>query len=142
MLHRGRILVVDDEPALRELMCETLEAEGYRVLAAHNGERALELLRHCHVAAIVLDLMMPTLDGWGFIDRWRRLSADEVGIVCVSASIDGSAAQRLGTLGVRSYLAKPFELDELVGCVAQVIDDVGRPDDRPANLGESTVCCR
>lgn len=122
MLHRGRVLVVDDEPALRQLMTETLEAEGYRVLAADNGARALELLRRDTVDAIVFDLMMPTLDGWGFIANCRWLSAGEVGIVCVSASIDGSAAQRLRTLGVRSCLAKPFELDELVRCVAHVID--------------------
>jgi two-component system OmpR family response regulator len=65
MLHRGRILVVDDEPELRELMTLALEAEGYRVLVADNDAPALELPRHDRVDAIVLDMMMPTLDGWG-----------------------------------------------------------------------------
>ena len=139
MLHRGSILVVDDEPALRELMSDALAAEGYRVLVADNGARALELLRHDAVDAIVLDLMMPTVDGWGFIDKHRKASGRDIGLVCVSAAMSDVAAERLRALGVRSCLAKPFELDELVRCVAAAIDEVRRTRDRRATPAESNA---
>jgi CheY-like chemotaxis protein len=134
MLHRGRILVVDDERDLRELTTAALEAEGHSVLVADNGARALELLAIHSVDAIVLDMMMPTLDGWGFIERHRELRGDNVGLVCVSAAMNGPTAERLRALGVHSCVAKPFDLDELVGCVAHVIADTRRPRQRKPSV--------
>ena len=121
MASGGRILVVDDEPTLRDVMAEALEGEGYEVRTAADGARALELLRLERAEAIVLDLMMPTLDGWAFLREARAAGPGPIGIVAVSAVMDRRRAERLRALGVRYCLAKPFDIDELLACVARVL---------------------
>jgi chemosensory pili system protein ChpA (sensor histidine kinase/response regulator) len=122
--HPPDILVVDDEPALREITAEILAAEGYQVRTAANGREALDRVREDRPAVIVLDLMMPVLDGWAFIESYREMAGGDIPIVGVSAVLTPAAAERLRQLGVRVCLAKPFDLGELLECVARL---VGRP---------------
>jgi CheY-like chemotaxis protein len=109
------VLIVDDEPALREIIAEALATEGYRVTTAVDGARALEHLGETRPDLIVLDLMMPVLDGWAFIEAYRAIAEDEIPIIGVSANLSPQVAARLRNLGVRVCLAKPFDLDELIG---------------------------
>ena len=115
------ILIVDDEPALREIMADTLAADGYRVANAVDGAQALDHVRETRPDLIVLDLMLPVLDGWAFIAAYRELAEDEIPIIGVSANMTTGIAARLRNLGVRVCLAKPFELDELIGCARRVL---------------------
>ena len=124
---RGRILVVDDEPSLRAVMAEALAAEGYEVSQAADGARALDLLRRARADAIVLDLTMPIMDGWAFLQESEQASNRAIGVVAVSAVMDQQVAERLRALGVRYCLAKPFDIDELLACVARVVA-TARPD--------------
>jgi len=115
------ILVVDDEPQLRMLVARALAAEGYAVRTAEDGAQALELVRTYQPDVIVLDLMLPVLDGWTFITRYRQVADAEIPIVVVSALMDSAVAERLQRLGVRFCLAKPFDLGALLDCVAEAL---------------------
>jgi CheY-like chemotaxis protein len=111
------ILVVEDDDAIRALVAEILEDDGYRVREAANGLEALERLREKQPDLIVLDLMMPVMDGWTFVNECQRWCG-EVPILVTSASHDlARTAERLSGLGVRTCVAKPFELDALLALV-------------------------
>jgi DNA-binding response OmpR family regulator len=115
-----RILVVDDEPTLRELVAEALREAGYLIDTAANGAEALELMRRDVPHAVILDLMMPLLDGAGFINLKRlnpRFAA--VPVLLVTAAYGAyDAAERLGA---SACLTKPFELDELLAAVDRLV---------------------
>jgi CheY-like chemotaxis protein len=88
------ILVVDDDPALREMLRRTLEREGYRVVEADNGREALARVRELPPGAILLDLMMPTMDGFEFIAELRRHDEGRSTPIIVITARDLSAAER------------------------------------------------
>ena len=127
--HQFHVLVVDDEPPLREIMADALTAEGYRVTTAGNGAEALERLADDRPDLIVLDLRLPVLDGWTFIDRFRALAGAEVPIISVSAAMSQLTADHLRQLGVRVCLSKPFDLADFLEGVAHVLGVA------PARLG-------
>ena len=115
------VLIVDDDPAIRTLLADMFSEEGYRVGTACNGVEALERVRGRPPDAIVLDLMMPTLGGMGFLDVCRRESlCREVPVMVVSAEyalVDEMPA--LKTAGVRAVLGKPFDVAEVLEFVEQ-----------------------
>jgi two-component system response regulator len=113
------ILVVEDDDAIRNLVTEVLEDGGYAVRGATNGAEALEQLRQSRPDLIVLDLMMPVMDGWTFVEQCRRMQfCGDVPIVVTSASHDlPRTAERLRSMGVRTCLAKPFDVDGLLALV-------------------------
>ena len=117
----SNVLIVDDEPALREIIAEALAAEGYCVTTAVDGAQALRSLHERRPELIMLDLMMPVLDGWAFIDAYREMAEGEIPIIGVSANMTPNVAARLGKLGVRVCLAKPFDLDELIACAKNLL---------------------
>jgi CheY-like chemotaxis protein len=115
-----RILIVDDEPTIRKLVAEALREAGYHVDLAANGAEALHIMRRRLPHAIVLDLMMPQLDGSGFVELMRlnpRFAA--VPLVLASAAYDATDAAR--RMGARACLAKPFEIDVLLQTIAELV---------------------
>jgi two-component system chemotaxis response regulator CheY len=112
------ILVVDDEPSLRALTADALRDEGYEVRTAENGKHAIEMLATWTPDVIVLDMMMPVLDGWGFIETYRKVARADIPIIGVSAAMTSLVANRLKALGVHICLAKPFNFVDLVHGVA------------------------
>jgi two-component system response regulator MprA len=121
MSESGRVLVVDDEPALRRLLTDLFSLEGYCVLAASDGAQALERLQRFKPDVVVLDLTMPVMNGWTFAAECHRLDGySDLPIVAVTAMHDvESAAPRLQHLGVHTCLAKPFDVAELLAVVEQ-----------------------
>jgi CheY-like chemotaxis protein len=113
------VLVVDDDPDILQTLGLCLSSEGYRVLMAANGREALDILDRERPAVILLDLMMPVMDGWAFVEECRRKPCCvEVPIVVTSASHDlPQTAARLSTFGVRTCLAKPFDVAGLLALV-------------------------
>jgi len=111
------ILVVDDDPDLREAVVAGLEREGHQVIVATDGERALELLRWRIVPdIIVLDIMMPVMDGWEF--RRHQLADPTLApIPVIIVSADPGARRLLGSPGVRAVLTKPVDFDTLLDAV-------------------------
>lgn len=113
------ILIVDDEDAIRDFLRSAFEAEGYAVLAAGDGVAALALCERYQPAAILLDLMMPRLDGLGFLHEFRRLHGLTTPIFMMSAAWTATAhAQAAGVTGA---FVKPFNLDEVLEAVAAAV---------------------
>jgi CheY-like chemotaxis protein len=111
------ILVVEDDDAIREFVREVLVDEGYPTLTAPNGSAALNVVRHTPPALILLDLRMPGMDGWEFLDRYHQLPAPHAPvIVCTTAS---DADLRAAPVEALSVITKPFDLDYLLRLVQQ-----------------------
>src|SRR3954454_8781603 len=101
------VLVVDDDSAIRGLVADALRVEGYSVDLAAHGREALDAMRARKPATVVLDLMMPVMDGFSFMEacHQERLCAD-VPIVVISAVQD--ALKRMDEVTVHACIAKPF----------------------------------
>jgi DNA-binding response OmpR family regulator len=112
----GRILVVDDEPDILLLLRMNLEAEGHEVLLAADGEMALARIAEHRPDLVLLDVMMPLLDGWGVL---QAIDGQERAVVMVSAKADPRDAEKALQLGALDYLTKPFDLDRLLAVVDQ-----------------------
>ena len=110
------ILVVEDEDPIRQLVCELLEAEGYRVLEARHGAHALELaLQECP-ALVLTDIMMPIMDGAALCRQLKNHpQTRSVPVVAMTAAGQTTAAAS----GADAYLTKPFDLDGLLALVAR-----------------------
>jgi two-component system chemotaxis response regulator CheY len=115
-----RVLVVDDDASIRELLSTALEDDGYEVVPARNGEDALSVCERWRPDVIVLDLMMPVMDGWTFAKRLRE--RDTIPIVVLSAANDLERHAR--TVGATDVVGKPFDLDQLLPKVARAAEAV------------------
>ena len=113
------VLVVDDEPIVREVVCSYLEREGYKTLAAGDGLRARELVERAAPTLVVLDLMLPGMDGLELC-RWIR-NRSQVPVIMLTAR--GEEADRIVglELGADDYVTKPFSPRELVARVRTVL---------------------
>jgi CheY-like chemotaxis protein len=110
-----RILVVDDDPPVRRTVAEALAYDGYEVPTAANGAEALELLRHYRAHAVILDLMMPVMNGFAFLDACRKEAfCASLPILALSA-----APEMLEISG--PAVRKPFDLERLLSTVARLI---------------------
>lgn len=112
------VLVVEDEPSIRSILATLLDDEGYLPQEASNGLEALEKVRAETPDLIVLDLLMPIMDGWTFLEQCRSVpGCNSVPIVVLSASHQVPTDER-----VRAFLKKPFDLDVLVRTVESLVD--------------------
>jgi DNA-binding response OmpR family regulator len=111
---RHDILVVDDDPDVRETLCLALQDAGHQVAVAADGAQALDLLRRGHYRTLLLDLMLPGLDGFAVLQRLRAEPALRPPVVLVLSALQ-RRADVLAALeaGADDYLAKPFDLDDL-----------------------------
>jgi DNA-binding response OmpR family regulator len=116
-----RVLIVDDDPAVRQIVRVLLERDGVAVDIAEDGERATSMLRSQKYSVVLLDLLMPRLDGRGVI-AFMREQAMETPVIVVSAI--GDAAADLDPQLVRVVLQKPFEARDLRKVVAAVLEKV------------------
>src|SRR5438477_5104286 len=117
------VLVVDDDPDILQTLALCLSTEGYRVLMASNGKEALDMLARERPDAILLDLMMPVMDGWQFVAELEKRGMRKSPLLILSAdrAVQGHAAK----LRAEAHLAKPFDLDELLGKVHQLTGGPG-----------------
>ncbi|HEY8212001.1 MAG TPA: response regulator [Myxococcaceae bacterium] len=116
---RPQILVVDDDPDILEALSEILEAEGYAVDRARHGQEALARIEQRRPDLILLDLMMPVMDGWEFSQALRQRGDSDIPVVVLSA--DRQAGAKARVVGARGFLAKPFELNELLKVVGDSV---------------------
>jgi DNA-binding response OmpR family regulator len=123
-----RILVIEDEVRILSFLTRGLEAEGYAVAAAHDGREGLRLALGSSWDLVVLDLLLPALDGLSVL---RRIHAErpELPVVILSARADLNTKLRGFDLGASDYVPKPFALDELLARVRAQLRRGALPDD-------------
>jgi two-component system, chemotaxis family, chemotaxis protein CheY len=117
----GRVLVVEDDESVAMVVSDVLELEGFEVKRAANGRAGLTLLQAFRPQLVLLDLMMPVLDGWGFRAQQRQLDPElaEIPVLVLSGARDARiAAADLDAAGV---LTKPFEIEVLAEMVRRLI---------------------
>lgn len=117
------VLVVEDEEPIREVIRDVLEDNGYRVVAAANGAEALSALDHQRPDAVVLDLLMPVMHGWDFMENYLDKTDGQL-IPIVVVSVNPALPRSYNRLGVQRVIAKPFDVNELAEAVAALPDPV------------------
>ena len=106
------VLVVDDDRATRCVLARDMDSQGYPVLTAGNGEEALRILNEKDVALVLLDIMMPDIDGLQVL-RWIRLNRPDIIVVMISGLAMEDVAQVALRMGASDYVSKPIDLDYL-----------------------------
>ena len=117
-----RVLVCDDDPVILRLIQVNLELEGIQVLLADNGERAIEIATAEHPDLVILDIMMPKLDGYETCARLKGAEGTkDIPVVFLSAKAQQADIDKGLAYGVSEYLTKPFDPDDLVDAVKRLL---------------------
>ena len=119
---RPRVLVVDDEASIRDLLAKTLALAEYDVDVAPDGRTALERMRMCPYDLLITDLKMPGMDGLAVIREAKRYKADLPVIIITGYSTESSAIDAVN-LGVAGYLTKPFRVPQVLAAAAKALGE-------------------
>jgi two-component system, chemotaxis family, chemotaxis protein CheY len=114
-----RILIVDDDESIRQIVRICLSDEGYEVFEAANGQVALNTVAEITPSLILLDLRMPVMDGWEFARRYEQMPGPHAPIVAFVAALNAEA--ECADLDAAGILAKPFDLDDLLRAVRNLL---------------------
>lgn len=125
------ILVVDDQSNVRTLLKDYLTSQGYRVVTANDGQEALFVARHEHPNLVLLDIMMPKMDGYQFLSAFRR--ENQVPVIVLSAKEEETDTVLGLELGADDYVIKPFRMRELLARIRAALRRVETPVE-PASL--------
>jgi CheY-like chemotaxis protein len=110
------VLVVDDEPQMVWVLQFSLEAEGYTTFAARDGIQALSAIAEHHPKLMLLDIMMPSMDGWSVLEQMMELPReDRPRVIVVSAMANLRDRARAAEMGADAFMPKPFNVDDLLG---------------------------
>jgi CheY-like chemotaxis protein len=132
MQRAGSVLVVDDQAEIVELVVDFLRDEGYSVRGVTDGASALAAIEAQPPAMVLLDMFMPHMTGGELWEHLRRQNLANIPVVLMTAS--PSAAEGLLAQGATDYLAKPFDLDQLLACVARYVQREGAPPTQSSAL--------
>ena len=135
-MDQRKILIVDDEPGLRDLVRITLEHEGFGVVQAENGVLGLDAVREEHPDLVILDVMMPEMDGWETCKKLREFS--QVPVLMLTARVQSQDIVTGLNSGADDYLLKPFNMDELMARVRALLRRVPSPN-RPVVAGNGEI---
>ncbi|HJX38274.1 MAG TPA: response regulator transcription factor [Anaerolineae bacterium] len=123
------VLIIDDDPTLVDLLSQSLCKAGYRVLGASNGIDGLQMLYKNSVDLVILDVMMPRMDGWETCTRIRDIS--DVPVIMLTAKDEEADALKGFQCGADDYVTKPFSFAELTARVKAVIQRSGKARTEP-----------
>ena len=122
----AKILAVDDEPDVLLIVKAGLEMEGYNVVTARDGEEALVSAREEKPDLILLDVMMPKLDGFGVLAKLKEDEATAtIPVSMLTGLSERSKTQKAVVSGIQWYVVKPFDFDDLLGKVREALESVG-----------------
>ncbi len=120
------VLVVDDEPQVIWMLQFSLQAEGYATFAARDGRSALEEIREHHPNLMLLDIMMPVMDGWSVLEQMQAIPPeDRPRVIVVSARSSLRDRAKAAQLGADAFVPKPFNVDDLLAVLHGLSDAVG-----------------
>ncbi|MDP8207869.1 MAG: response regulator [Candidatus Electryonea clarkiae] len=111
-LHKTRILIVDDEPEIREFLSYFLESKGYQIIESADGEGALRQIKLHHPDIILLDIFLPDMGGVEVLRRIREFDQD-VGVIMITSLRDEEIGRHALDLGADDFILKPIDLDYL-----------------------------
>ncbi len=115
------IMVVDDEPNTLKVIKDILKAEGFKPITAKNGKDALKILKKSKVDLILLDIMMPGMDGWDVCEKIKAdKKTEKIPIVFLTAK-DEPVSRSMGSLAAADYITKPFEYKDLIKRIKRII---------------------
>ncbi len=134
----SRILLIDDDPSLHQLLGQYLEDAGFAVLHAESGQSGLKLLFRHRPDLIVLDIMMPRMDGWATCRRIREMT--DVPVIFLTAKDDEPDRLQGFRLGADDYVPKPFSFPELVARIEAVLRRRHRPGTAMATDDDVFIC--
>jgi two-component system OmpR family response regulator len=129
----ARVLVVDDEPGISDVISMALRHHGFQVDTAGTGREALDLVRRWHPHVMVLDVMLPDMEGF---EVARRLSAEHAGVPILFLSARDATADRIRglTTGGDDYVTKPFSLEELIARLRNILRRTGAIEESSGHL--------
>jgi CheY-like chemotaxis protein len=120
----ARVLVIDDEPDVRWLLRLSLERVGHEVLLAEDGLRGVAMAQRQKPDAIVLDLMMPVMDGYGVLDALAKdTRTAHLPVLVLTAKAIPDEEERVTRAGARRFVTKPFDPNDLAGELHRLLDD-------------------
>lgn len=129
-----KILVIDDDPGICRLIKDVLELEGFEVGVANDGYAGLRAIEADRPDCVVLDVMMPGLDGHGVLTRIRATGGKHLPVVMLTAHADDNQAWQAWTEGVDYFLSKPFDPVELLRFLDYLFESGPEPKPQPVPL--------
>lgn len=138
MLHK--ILIVDDDERINEMLCDTFEMEGYHVVSAYNGEEALKVLEgdtRNEIDLVLLDVMMPVLSGWDILSYIKENF--DVKVIMLTALDDEKSELKGLRSGADDYVSKPFNRDILLERVKKLLNSAKNEKSRGYKFGDLLV---
>ena len=129
------ILLAEDDADLRSILSQYLEINGFSILQAEHGKAGLETFRSEHVDFCILDIMMPVMDGWELARQIRKMDPD-MPIVFLTARNQKEDRIKGLKLGADDYITKPFEVEELILRIQNILRRSGRVGARPVSVGK------
>ena len=136
MGRHDRVLVVDDEPAIRALIAKIVQRAGFACDTARDGAEAIEMLRRGGYSVLVVDLMMPLVDGYDVVQFVRDAGLHNLAIIVITAG-EASAIRRLDPSMVHSVVRKPFDIDvlgDLIAAAAQSMEAENAKEEQDQNV--------
>lgn len=123
---RRAVAVVEDDVALARLLQMGLETEGYEVIVAHDGRTGVEIVTEHLPSLVLLDAMLPALDGFGVLSELRSgLATSQIPVVFVSARNHPDVIMQALEAGATGFISKPFEINDVVAEVGRILGEVG-----------------
>ncbi len=108
-----KILIIDDEDILRETISELFMVSGYIIFEAQNGEEGLQMVQQSPPDLIICDVMMPVLDGYGFMEIHSKSAFSHIPVLLLTAKVEVTDKEKGINLGAKAYIKKPFVFREL-----------------------------
>lgn len=128
MADRPVVLVVEDDKEMNQLECELLQIHGMETVQAYSGTEAIDVAARCHTDAVLLDMMLPEMDGFECCRSLRDRSCRDIPIIIVSALDSAETRQQGLDAGADAFFTKPFDPFEVVDTVRMLIDKARRLD--------------
>jgi two-component system chemotaxis response regulator CheY len=126
-MYAGKVvLVVEDDQSIRNVITDVLEERGFRVVGAADGAQALDQIERQRPDVMVLDLLMPVMHGWDFMETYsKRTGGEQIPIVVVS--VNPALPRSFNRFGVHSVIPKPFDVDDLLDSVERALNGAPCP---------------
>ena len=122
MNEKKRILLIEDNPLNMKLAADLLEAEGYEVIKAEDGEKALSIIVNDIPHLILLDLQLPGIDGYEVLKKMRKnTNLADVKIIAVTASVMQSDQEKIRSAGFDEYISKPIDIDNFTQTIEALL---------------------